>query len=45
MNTAFRGAALALLPMLLAACASSPTEAMDATDKTSTTLPSSKVEP
>jgi uncharacterized iron-regulated protein len=42
MNTAFRGAALALLPMLLAACASSPT---DATDKTSTTLPSSKVEP
>ncbi|WP_431265306.1 ChaN family lipoprotein [Roseateles chitinivorans] len=45
MNTAFRGAALALLPMLLAACASPPTEATDATDKTSTTLPSSKVEP
>ncbi|WP_431259044.1 ChaN family lipoprotein [Roseateles chitinivorans] len=42
MNTAFRGAALALLPMLLAACASSTT---NATDKTSVMPSSSRVEP
>ncbi|WP_431048507.1 ChaN family lipoprotein [Roseateles sp. L2-2] len=42
MNTAFRGAALALLPMLLAACASSTS---NATDKTGATPSSDKAEP